>query len=179
MDNKFKNFGIMIDCSRNAVRNLDSLKKFMDYMKLMDYNMLQLYIEDTFEVDNEPKFGYLRGRYSQEELRELNEYAKSKNVYTIATDFFSPEIKKEKKAADEYWMIDVADFEALKMRCIEEGVTNIYAGNHEFCLDQCKRLCQELGFPFYASDAGWTAARDKGLYKEECRKAGLLTPRQY
>ena len=107
------------------------------------------------------------------------EYAKSKNIYTIATDYNSPEIKKEKKAADEYWMIDVADFDALKKRCIKEGITNIYAGNHEFCLDQCKRLCKELGFPFYASDAGWDAARDKGIYKEKCRKAGLLTPRQY
>ncbi|MBO4837717.1 MAG: ATP-grasp domain-containing protein, partial [Clostridia bacterium] len=38
---------------------------------------------------------------------------------------------------------------------------------------------QELGFPFYASDAGWDAARDKGIYKEKCRKAGLLTPRRY
>ena len=107
------------------------------------------------------------------------EYARSKNVYTIVTDYNPPEIKKEKKAADEYWMIDVADFEALKKRCIEEGVTHIYAGNHEFCLDQCKRLCKELGFPFYASDAGWEAARDKGIYKERCRKAGLLTPKQY
>ena len=44
------------------------------------------------------------------------EYAKSKNVYTIVTDFYSPEIKKEKKMADEYWMIDVADFEALKKK---------------------------------------------------------------
>ena len=107
------------------------------------------------------------------------EYAKSKKIYTVATDFYSPEIKKEKKTADEYWMIDVADFEALKKRCIEEGITNIYAGNHEFCLDQCKRLCKELGLPFYASDAGWNAARDKGIYKEKCQKAGLLTPRKY
>ena len=107
------------------------------------------------------------------------EYAKSRNIYTIATDYNSPEIKKEKKAADEYWMIDVADFDALKKRCIEEGITHIYAGNHEFCLDQCRRLCKELGFPFYASDAGWEAARDKGIYKEACRSAGLLTPRQY
>ena len=106
-------------------------------------------------------------------------YAKSKNIYTIVTDFNPPEIKKEKKAADEYWMIDVADFEALKKRCKEEGVTNIYAGNHEFCLDQCKRLCKEFGFPFYASDAGWNAARDKGFYKEKCRKGGLLTPKQF
>ena len=90
------------------------------------------------------------------------EYAKSKNIYTIVTDYNSPEIKKEKKEADEYWMIDVSDFEALKKRCIDECVTNIYAGNHEFCLDQCKRLCKELGFPFYASDSGWNAARDKG-----------------
>ena len=110
---------------------------------------------------------------------EAIEYAKSKKVYTIVTDFYSPEIKKEKKAADEYWMIDVADFEALKKKCIEEGVTNIYAGNHEFCLEQCKRLCKELGFPFYASDDGWKAARDKVFYKEKCQKAGLLTPKQY
>ena len=106
-------------------------------------------------------------------------YAKSRNIYTITTDYYPPEIKKEKKEADEYWMIDVADFEALKKRCIEEGVTNVYAGNHEFCLDQCRRLCKELRFPFYASDAGWEAARDKGIYKEKCREAGLLTPRQY
>ena len=71
-------------------------------------------------------------------------YAKSKNIYTIVTDFNSPEAKPEKKAADEYWMIDVSDFEALKNRCMEEGITNIFAGNHEFCLDQCKRLCEEL-----------------------------------
>ncbi|MBR3655374.1 MAG: ATP-grasp domain-containing protein [Elusimicrobia bacterium] len=107
------------------------------------------------------------------------EYAKSKNVYTIVTDFSSPEVKKEKKLADEYWMIDVADFEALKNKCMEEGVTNIYAGTNEFCLDQCKRLCKELKFPFYASDEGWKASRDKGFYKEKCQKAGVLTPKQY
>ena len=107
------------------------------------------------------------------------EYAKSKNVYTIVTDFSSPEVKKEKKLADEYWMIDVADFEALKKQCMEEGITNIYAGNHEFCLEQCKRLCKELGLPFYASDDGWKASRNKVFYKEKCEKAGLLTPKEY
>ena len=37
--------------------------------------MLMLYTEDTYEVDNQPYFGYLRGRYSQKELREIDDYA--------------------------------------------------------------------------------------------------------
>ena len=40
-----------------------------------------LYTEDTYEVDNEPYFGYMRGRYSADELRELDDYA-----YSIVDD---------------------------------------------------------------------------------------------
>ena len=83
MDNKFKNFGVMLDCSRNAVRSTQSIKRFIDYLSDMGYNMLQLYTEDTFEVDNEPRFGYLRGRYSKEELKDLSGYAKSKNIKLV------------------------------------------------------------------------------------------------
>lgn len=80
---KFNNFGVMIDCSRNAVRNVKSLKKFIDYLSKMGYNMVQLYTEDTFEVNNEAYFGYLRGRYSKEELKELDKYAASKNIQLV------------------------------------------------------------------------------------------------
>ncbi|KAI8138280.1 glycoside hydrolase superfamily [Fennellomyces sp. T-0311] len=37
--------------------------------------MLQLYTEDTYEVDGEPLFGYLRGRYNQRELSCIDDYA--------------------------------------------------------------------------------------------------------
>ena len=62
-------FGVMIDCSRNAVMNVPTVKRFCDIIAKMGYNTLMLYTEDTYEVDNQPYFGYLRGRYSKEEIK--------------------------------------------------------------------------------------------------------------
>ena len=41
----------------------------------MGLNAVCLYTEDTYEVPNEPFFGYLRGRYETSELKELDDYA--------------------------------------------------------------------------------------------------------
>lgn len=111
--------------------------------------------------------------------REAVEYARSKGVYTIVTDYHPPEKVVEKRIADDYWMIDVADLDALEQRCREEQITGVYAGNQEFCLDQCKQLCERLGLPFYASNEGWRAARDKGFFKQVCQECGLTTPQRY
>lgn len=70
-----RTFGVMLDCSRNAVPRVGQLKKWMRRLALMGYNMMMLYMEDTYEVPGEPFFGYLRGRYSEEELREVDDYA--------------------------------------------------------------------------------------------------------
>lgn len=70
-----KTLGAMIDCSRNGVYTVDALKKYIKLLSAMGYDYLQLYTEDTFEVDGEPYFGYLRGRYSKDELKELDSYA--------------------------------------------------------------------------------------------------------
>jgi len=73
----FKNFGVMIDMSRNAVMSVDSLKIYLPLLKKMGYNCAMLYTEDTYEVDGEPYFGYMRGRYSKEEMKELDAFATS------------------------------------------------------------------------------------------------------
>jgi hypothetical protein len=44
-------------------------------MALMGLNMLQLYTEDTYEVEGEPLFGYLRGKYTMRELSLIDDYA--------------------------------------------------------------------------------------------------------
>ncbi len=79
----FKRVGLMFDCSRNAVFSLGALKQLIDLMAKMGYNTLLLYMEDTFEVDDNPYFGYARGRYSQSELREIDDYAASKGLEVI------------------------------------------------------------------------------------------------
>lgn len=75
--------GLMIDCSRNGVMTVDALKAFMRRVALMGVNMIMLYTEDTYEVPGEPFFGYLRGRYTQDELRELDDYAHALGIEMI------------------------------------------------------------------------------------------------
>ena len=76
----FGEFGVMLDCSRNAVRTVDTLKAFIDNLALMGYNQLQLYTEDTYEIDGEPYFGYQRGRYTREEIKEIDAYARGYDI---------------------------------------------------------------------------------------------------
>jgi len=79
----FDYFGVMIDCSRNAVPSVSGLKTFFDIIAKMGYNCAMLYTEDTYEVEGEPFFGYKRGRYSAAELREIDEYAASVGIEVI------------------------------------------------------------------------------------------------
>jgi hypothetical protein len=71
----FESFGVMIDCSRNGILNITYAKQLLRLLALMGYNLVQLYTEDTYEIEGEPYFGYLRGRYSKAELKELDAYA--------------------------------------------------------------------------------------------------------
>ena len=57
----FQKMGVMPDCSRNAVMNVETMKKFISVLAKMGYNEVQLYVEDTYEVDGEEKFGYTNG----------------------------------------------------------------------------------------------------------------------
>lgn len=79
---KFKHLGVMLDCTRNAVMTVPQLKRFMALLAKMGYNQFYIYMENTYEIPGEPYFGYLRGRYSQEELVEIDDYA-----YSLGMEF--------------------------------------------------------------------------------------------
>ena len=83
MEKKGKYFGVMLDMSRNAVMKPQQVKTFASLIRKMGYNMLQLYTEDTYEVENEPYFGYMRGRYTQDELKDIVSYCESIGVEVI------------------------------------------------------------------------------------------------
>jgi hypothetical protein len=71
----FRTFGIMLDCSRNAVMTAGHFQKWLRRLALLGYNMAMLYTEDTYELPGEDYFGYRRGRYSAAELRAIDRYA--------------------------------------------------------------------------------------------------------
>ena len=76
-----KNYlGVMLDCSRNAVMSVEELKRFISVLKKAGYNCLQLYTEDTYEIEGEPLFGYRRGRYTKAELKEIDAYAAANGI---------------------------------------------------------------------------------------------------
>lgn len=70
-----KEVGIMLDVSRDAVMNVKSIKSYLDKLALMGYDYLMLYTEDLLTVSEYPYFGYMRGRYSPEEIKEVDTYA--------------------------------------------------------------------------------------------------------
>lgn len=81
--NRTLGLGAMLDCSRGAVMHLPALKRYIDLLARMGYKTLMLYTEDTYEIEEEPYFGYRRGKYTTEELREIDAYAKERGVELI------------------------------------------------------------------------------------------------
>lgn len=73
----------MLDLSRNGPLQVEQIKSFARVVKRMGYNALGLYMEDVYEIDGEPYFGHLRGRYTKEELKDVNAYLKSIDMTAI------------------------------------------------------------------------------------------------
>ncbi len=75
--------GAMVDMSRNAVMSVKTVKAMLRKMALMGLNMFMLYTEDTYEIPEYPYFGHLRGRYTKDELKELDKYALNLGIELI------------------------------------------------------------------------------------------------
>ncbi len=67
--------GYMIDCSRNGAVHFDAFRELTCRLALMGYSMIQLYTEDTFEMEEYPYFGYMRPRYSVKDIQEMDVFA--------------------------------------------------------------------------------------------------------
>src|SRR5690606_625701 len=72
---QFVTLGAMFDASRNGVLRVESMEYLLRRMALMGLNLVMLYTEDTYEVPGHPYFGYMRGRYTYDELKRIDDYA--------------------------------------------------------------------------------------------------------
>lgn len=78
-----RSLGVMVDCSRNAVPTPAALQRLFVRLALMGYDTVQLYTEDTYAIPEQPYFGYLRGAYTREELRALDDFAAALGIELV------------------------------------------------------------------------------------------------
>lgn len=119
--------GIMIDCSRNGVQTVESVKRYAKLLSAMDYNMLMLYTEDTYEVDNEPLFGHMRGRYTKSELKEMDAYCASVGIELIPCIQTLAHVNCALKWGDYYSIRDIDDILLIGDERTHTLLRNIFA----------------------------------------------------
>ena len=109
--------GVMLDCSRNAVSKIETVKSIIRQLALMGHNTLMLYTEDTYELEDEPYFGYMRGRYSIDEIKEIDDYAYMYGIEVIPCIQTLGHLSNVLKWGNEYGNItDTGDILLVKNR---------------------------------------------------------------
>ncbi len=77
---RFDILATMPDVARNGVFTVEALKKYMLQMAALGFNHITFNFEDMFELKGYPRFGYMRGRYSLEELQEICAYGQKVGI---------------------------------------------------------------------------------------------------
>ena len=80
----FKTLALMLDISFRGPIQIEGIKEYFRYLAVMGYNQIWFYAEDMYEMPEKYKhFGYMRGRYSTAELKELDDYAYSIGIEIV------------------------------------------------------------------------------------------------
>ena len=79
----FKRLGAMLDMSRGGVMRPEKVKEFLVKLALYGADYMMLYTEDVFTLEGYPHFGYLRGAYTDEELRDIDDFAAALDIEII------------------------------------------------------------------------------------------------
>lgn len=102
---------------------------------------------------------------------KLVEAAKEMGLYTIVTDYL--EDSPAKKIADESWMLNIMDVDAIVEKCRESNVEAVIAA----WLDPCQRpyyeINNKLGVPCYGTWEQFFKMTDKHAFKQMCRENGV------
>lgn len=113
--------------------------------------------------------------------RAIIKYAKSRGIYTIVSDYLEPHLSSAKQMADEYWMINTNDIDALEDKASKSNVTAVTAGVSGFNLIKAMELANRLGLKFYCTKEAWdlTGDGDKSEFKRICRECGAPVAKDY
>ena len=75
--------GVEFDCSRSTVMTVEAFKRNARRLALLGYNLIMLYTVDVYELDGVPSFGFMRGRYSGADIREMDDCAHALGIELV------------------------------------------------------------------------------------------------
>lgn len=75
-----KELNVILDVSANAVPTIGTLKNFVKMIAEFGYSAIYINLADLFVIEDEPYFGYQRGRYDKNQINELDLYCKNLGV---------------------------------------------------------------------------------------------------
>lgn len=154
-----KELGYMIDCSRGQVPRVESLKKYIDILSKFNYTYLMLYTEDIYEMEGHPYFGYMRGRYSKKEFREIDEYAKSRGIELRGCIQTLAHMRRIKRHAPYKDLYDLEDILLVKNEEVYKLIDDMFKTMSEYISSRTIHI---------GMDEAWSLGRGKyqDLYGE-------------
>ncbi len=111
------------------------------------------------------------------ETAGLVKKANEMGIYTIVTDYDPNAYAKQ--FASEPLNIDATDVESLYKYAIDEKVDGVMVGVAELLLIPYQKLCEKLGFPYYAEANIFELMTDKKMFKDVCREYDVPVVEEY
>jgi acetylornithine deacetylase len=117
----------MIDTSRCGVPKVQTVEQMIDYLAVMGYSMVMLYSEDTITIEGRPYFGYMRGRYTPDQLRAIDDYAFDYGIEAVLPHL--PSISCAIIGEPTSMQPAIAEKGLMVLDCVAEGVSGHAARN--------------------------------------------------
>ena len=177
----FHSNGMMMDCSRNGVPTVDTIKQYVVWMASLGMNRLYLYMEDTLEIQGYPFWGYLRGRYGREEMQECDGFAALFGITLVPCIQTLAHLRTalHLPAFADYKDIDILLLEEEKTKDLLSGLLTTVAecfsgGIVHLGMDEAAHLGRGKYMDLHGPEKGAKLMkRHLEWLMEECRKRGL------
>ena len=174
---------VMLDQSRNGVMNVPTLVDFARRAALLGYNRIMLYLEDIYEVESEPYFGAMRGRYTAGEIAEAERVCETLGIeltpciQTLA-HFNAPfhwwKYAERIVDCDDILLMDNEESYAFLSHLIEAVSKLFKTRNIHVGMDEAFRMCQGKYRSLYGEcDSAEVFFRHLEWVRKKCEEYGL------
>lgn len=105
--------------------------------------------------------------------------AKELGVYTIVTDWNTPDVSPAKKLADEYWMESFSDADKMVTLIKEHQIDGVFTNYTDSYLPYYVAICEKAGLPCLANLKQIEAISNKDKSKQLCEDHGISVSKRY